>query len=155
MLARVETTPVPMLRIGVLTSHDSDGWNDFLHHLEESDCGFDVTLFPIAFSTSTTQDFWDEQPTLPIGDDLMELLADVREATREDVPLPAGYSRSRWERILDRREDILIRTYPHLRDARTAELSDLEELDTPGLRERIDRPRRSPVRDLRDPGRRL
>ena len=39
--------PVPALRIGVLTSPDSDGWNDFLRHLQESHCGFDVTLVPI------------------------------------------------------------------------------------------------------------
>ncbi|MCB9879842.1 MAG: exodeoxyribonuclease VII large subunit [Planctomycetes bacterium] len=39
--------PLPTLRIGVLTSPDADGWNDFLRHLEESGCGFDVTLFPI------------------------------------------------------------------------------------------------------------
>jgi exodeoxyribonuclease VII large subunit len=39
--------PVPATRIGVLTSPDADGWNDFLRHLEESGCGFDVTLFPI------------------------------------------------------------------------------------------------------------
>ncbi len=38
---------VPMLRIGVLSSPDSDGWNDFLRHLEESGHGFDVTLFPV------------------------------------------------------------------------------------------------------------
>ncbi|HEB53172.1 MAG TPA: exodeoxyribonuclease VII large subunit, partial [bacterium] len=39
--------PVPTLRVGVLTSPDADGWNDFLRHAEESRCGFDVTLFPI------------------------------------------------------------------------------------------------------------
>lgn len=39
--------PVPALRIGVLTSPDADGWKDFQRHLEESRCGFDVTLFPI------------------------------------------------------------------------------------------------------------
>lgn len=39
--------PVPTLRIGVLTSPDADGWNDFRRHLEESRCGFDITLFPI------------------------------------------------------------------------------------------------------------
>ena len=39
--------PVPMLRIGVLSSPDSDGWNDFLRHLQESGAGFDVTLIPV------------------------------------------------------------------------------------------------------------
>ncbi len=39
--------PVPTLRIGVLTSPDADGWNDFLRHLQESHCGFEVTLFPV------------------------------------------------------------------------------------------------------------
>ncbi|MFO1077682.1 MAG: exodeoxyribonuclease VII large subunit [Planctomycetota bacterium] len=39
--------PVPALRIGVLASPDSDGWNDFVRHLEESPVGFDVSLFPI------------------------------------------------------------------------------------------------------------
>jgi exodeoxyribonuclease VII large subunit len=39
--------PVPALRIGVLTSPDADGWNDFRRHLEESRCGFDITIFPI------------------------------------------------------------------------------------------------------------
>ena len=39
--------PVPALRIGVLTSPDADGWNDFRRHLEESRCGFEVTIFPI------------------------------------------------------------------------------------------------------------
>lgn len=38
--------PLP-LRIGVLTSPDSDGWNDFLRHLQESGFGFQVTLVPI------------------------------------------------------------------------------------------------------------
>lgn len=44
---RMLGVPVPAKRIGVLTSPDADGWNDFRRHLEESDCGFDVTLFPI------------------------------------------------------------------------------------------------------------
>ncbi len=39
--------PVPALRIGVLASPDSDGWNDFLQHLQGSGCGLDVTLHPI------------------------------------------------------------------------------------------------------------
>lgn len=39
--------PIPALRIGVLTSPDADGWNDFLRHLQESGCGFDVTLVPV------------------------------------------------------------------------------------------------------------
>ncbi|MEC9048746.1 MAG: exodeoxyribonuclease VII large subunit [Planctomycetota bacterium] len=44
---RMLGVPVPAKRIGVLTSPDADGWNDFRRHLEESDCGFDVTLYPI------------------------------------------------------------------------------------------------------------
>ncbi len=40
--------PVPALRIGVLTSESSDGWNDFRRHLEESAIGFQLTLLPIA-----------------------------------------------------------------------------------------------------------
>jgi exodeoxyribonuclease VII large subunit len=39
--------PTPALRIGVLTSPDADGWNDFLRHAEEARVGFDVALFPI------------------------------------------------------------------------------------------------------------
>lgn len=39
--------PIPALRIGVLTSPDADGWNDFRRHLEESRCGFAITIFPI------------------------------------------------------------------------------------------------------------
>jgi exodeoxyribonuclease VII large subunit len=39
--------PVPALRIGVLSSPDSDGWNDFARHLQEADIGFDVSLLPI------------------------------------------------------------------------------------------------------------
>jgi len=39
--------PVPALRLGVLSSPDSDGWNDFLRHLQDSQLGFDVTLVPI------------------------------------------------------------------------------------------------------------
>lgn len=39
--------PVPALRIGVLTSPDSDGWNDFVRHLQESSVGFAVTLVPV------------------------------------------------------------------------------------------------------------
>lgn len=39
--------PVPALRIGVLTSPDADGWNDFLRHAEEARVGFAITLFPI------------------------------------------------------------------------------------------------------------
>lgn len=39
--------PIPALRIGVLTSPDADGWNDFLRHLQESGIGFAVTLFPV------------------------------------------------------------------------------------------------------------
>ncbi|MGE3172286.1 MAG: exodeoxyribonuclease VII large subunit [Planctomycetota bacterium] len=39
--------PIPPLRIGVLASPDSDGWNDFLRHLQEAPVGFDVTLVPV------------------------------------------------------------------------------------------------------------
>jgi exodeoxyribonuclease VII large subunit len=39
--------PVPMLRVGVLTSPDADGWNDFLRHVQEARIGLDLTLFPI------------------------------------------------------------------------------------------------------------
>ena len=39
--------PVPSLRIAVLASPDSDGWNDFCTHLRESRCGFAITLLPI------------------------------------------------------------------------------------------------------------
>ncbi|MBX3462043.1 MAG: exodeoxyribonuclease VII large subunit [Planctomycetes bacterium] len=39
--------PVPALRVGVLTSPDSDGWNDFLRHLQEARIGFEITLVPI------------------------------------------------------------------------------------------------------------
>jgi len=44
---RILGVPVPALRIGVLTSPDADGYKDFQRHLEESRCGFDVTLLPI------------------------------------------------------------------------------------------------------------
>lgn len=39
--------PVPALRIGVLTSDSSDGWNDFRREIESSGIGFDVTLYPV------------------------------------------------------------------------------------------------------------
>lgn len=39
--------PIPPLRVAVLTSPESDGWNDFHKHLEESRIGFEVTLVPI------------------------------------------------------------------------------------------------------------
>lgn len=44
---RIRALPIPALRIAVLTSPDADGWTDCRRHLEESRCGFDVTLFPI------------------------------------------------------------------------------------------------------------
>ena len=44
---RMLGVPVPATRVGVLTSPDADGWNDFRRHLEESGCGFDVTLVPV------------------------------------------------------------------------------------------------------------
>ncbi|MBK8975974.1 MAG: exodeoxyribonuclease VII large subunit [Planctomycetes bacterium] len=39
--------PRPALRIGVLTSPDSDAWNDFLRELQSSGIGFDVALHPV------------------------------------------------------------------------------------------------------------
>ncbi len=39
--------PHPPLRIGVLASPDSDGWNDFAVQLEASGIGFEVTCFAI------------------------------------------------------------------------------------------------------------
>lgn len=39
--------PQPTLRIGVLTSPTSDGYNDFLRELESSGIGFDLTVFPV------------------------------------------------------------------------------------------------------------
>ncbi len=39
--------PVPALRVGVLTSPDADGWNDFLRHVEDAGVGLHVRLFPI------------------------------------------------------------------------------------------------------------
>lgn len=39
--------PVPCLRVGVLTSPDSDGWNDFLREIETSGIGFQVSLYPV------------------------------------------------------------------------------------------------------------
>jgi len=39
--------PRPPLRIGVLTSPNADGWNDFRRQLEESGFGFALTLIPV------------------------------------------------------------------------------------------------------------
>lgn len=39
--------PTPALRVGVLTSPDADGWNDFLRHVEEAAVGLDLALLPI------------------------------------------------------------------------------------------------------------
>ncbi len=39
--------PVPPLRVGVLTSHDSDGWNDFLAGMQSSGMAFDVTSYDV------------------------------------------------------------------------------------------------------------
>lgn len=39
--------PVPTMRIGVLTSPDSDGWNDFLQEIRGSGIGFSIELFPV------------------------------------------------------------------------------------------------------------
>lgn len=44
---RSRGVPMPPLRVGVLTSPDSDGWNDFLRHLQEARLGFALTLVPI------------------------------------------------------------------------------------------------------------
>lgn len=39
--------PKPALRIGVLTSPDSDGWNDFHRELETAGIGFELSLYPV------------------------------------------------------------------------------------------------------------
>jgi exodeoxyribonuclease VII large subunit len=39
--------PIPPLRVGVLTSPDSDGWSDFLRHLQEARVGLQITLLPV------------------------------------------------------------------------------------------------------------
>ncbi len=39
--------PVPALRIAVLSSPESDGWNDFIREIEASGIGFYVTLVPV------------------------------------------------------------------------------------------------------------
>ena len=39
--------PAPALRIGVLTSPDSDGWNDFFKELDSSGIGFEIGLYPV------------------------------------------------------------------------------------------------------------
>ncbi len=39
--------PLPPLRVGVLTSPDSDGWNDFLREIEASEIGFQLSLYPV------------------------------------------------------------------------------------------------------------
>ncbi|MEY2981360.1 MAG: exodeoxyribonuclease large subunit [Planctomycetota bacterium] len=39
--------PVPALRIAVLSSPESDGWNDFIREIEASGIGFDVTIVPV------------------------------------------------------------------------------------------------------------
>lgn len=39
--------PIPPLRVGVLASPDSDGWNDFLKELEGSGVGFAVTVYAV------------------------------------------------------------------------------------------------------------
>ncbi|MCC6672864.1 MAG: exodeoxyribonuclease VII large subunit [Planctomycetes bacterium] len=50
---RLLPLPVPPLRVAVLTSPDSDGWNDFLKELEASGIGFQVTLYPIKVQGET------------------------------------------------------------------------------------------------------
>ena len=37
--------PVPTLRVGVLTSVNSDGWNDFHKQIQASDIGFSITVY--------------------------------------------------------------------------------------------------------------
>lgn len=39
--------PIPPLRVGVLTSPDSDGWNDFHKEIESSGIGFQVTCYGV------------------------------------------------------------------------------------------------------------
>ncbi len=39
--------PVPPLRVGVLCSPDSDGWNDFLREIEASRIGFTITAYAV------------------------------------------------------------------------------------------------------------
>lgn len=39
--------PTPALRLGVLASPTSDGWNDFVRHLQAAPFAWDVTLFPV------------------------------------------------------------------------------------------------------------
>jgi exodeoxyribonuclease VII large subunit len=51
----------PPLRIGVLSSPDSDGWNDFLAELAGAGIGFEVGLFPIKVQGA------DLKPTLMAG----------------------------------------------------------------------------------------
>ncbi len=43
----LKAAPIPSLRIGVLASPDSDGWNDFRKQLEQSGIGFQVGLCPV------------------------------------------------------------------------------------------------------------
>ncbi|MSR38752.1 MAG: exodeoxyribonuclease VII large subunit [Planctomycetes bacterium] len=47
---------IPPLRIGVLTSPDSDGWNDFLRHLQDARTGFDITLLPVSVQGALLRD---------------------------------------------------------------------------------------------------
>ncbi|MEE2886488.1 MAG: exodeoxyribonuclease VII large subunit [Planctomycetota bacterium] len=44
---RVLPMPVPALRVGVLTSHGSDGWNDFLAEMKSSRVGFKITSYDV------------------------------------------------------------------------------------------------------------
>jgi exodeoxyribonuclease VII large subunit len=44
---RLLPMPVPALRIGVLTSHNSDGWNDFLAEMKSSSIGFEITSYDV------------------------------------------------------------------------------------------------------------
>jgi exodeoxyribonuclease VII large subunit len=44
---RVLPMPVPALRVGVLTSHGSDGWNDFLAEMRSSRVGFEITSYDV------------------------------------------------------------------------------------------------------------
>ena len=53
--------PVPPLRIAVLTSTESDGWNDFRRHIEASGIGFELTCFPIKVQGSELK------PTMMLG----------------------------------------------------------------------------------------
>jgi len=47
--------PAPPLRVGVLTSPDSDGWNDLLQQLRGSGSGFRVTCYAVSVQGAATR----------------------------------------------------------------------------------------------------